>query len=97
MRAIDPETTAVMNPAAPKSSPTASDPLFVLMAAKVLNTSGLPFPNARKVTPVMLSLMPNIVAMVLRLMQKKSLAAMPMVLKSRPSHDISIMNARGFR
>jgi hypothetical protein len=95
MSAMDPDTTAVMKPAAPNSSPTARDPLFVLIAANVLNTSGLPLPKARKVTPAILSLMPIIVAMVLKLMQKKSLAAIPMVLNSSPSHDINIMNATG--
>jgi hypothetical protein len=43
----------------------------------------------------MLSLMPRILAMVLRFMQKKSLAAMPMVEKRRPSHRTSITKATG--
>jgi hypothetical protein len=96
MRAIDPATTDVMNTAAPMSSPTARLPLFVLMAANVENTSGLPLPKASSVTPAMLSLIPRMLAMVLRLMQKKSLAAMPMVENSSPSHEIKIMNATGF-
>jgi hypothetical protein len=95
-RAIDPATTAVMNPAAPINSPTARLPLFVLIAANVENTSGLPFPNARNVTPAMLSLMPRRFAIVLRLTQKKSLEAMPIVLKSRASHNTRIANAMGF-
>jgi hypothetical protein len=65
------------------------------MAAKVEKTSGLPFPNARNVTPAMLSLMPSIDAIVLRLMQKKSEAAMPIVVNSNPSHRDSIMKATG--
>ena len=93
--AIDPATTAVMNPAAPINSPTAKLPLCELIAAKVEKTSGLPFPNARNVTPAMLSLIPNIDAMVLRLMQKKSEAAMPIVVKSRASHSESMIKATG--
>jgi len=95
MRAIEPATTAVMKPAAPNNSPTAKLPLSVLMAAKVLNTSGLPFPNARNVTPAMLSLIPSILAIVLRFIQKKSLAAMPMVENSRPSHETRMMKLTG--
>ena len=95
--AMDPLTTAVMKPAAPNNSPTARLPLFVLIAANVEKTSGLPFPKARKVTPAMLSLKPSMVAMVLRLMQKKSLAAMPIVEKSSASHEIKMMNAIALR
>ena len=94
-KAIDPATTAVINPAAPISSPTARLPLFVFIAANVEKTSGLPFPKAKKVTPAMLSLIPRMFAIVLRFMQKKSLAAMPIVLKRRPSHSIRIMKASG--
>jgi hypothetical protein len=93
--AIDPATTAVMKPAAPISSPTARLPLCEFIAAKVEKTSGLPFPKARNVTPAILSLIPNIDAIVLRLMQKKSEAAMPIVVKSNPSHKESIMKAIG--
>ena len=56
----------------------------------------LPLPKARNVTPVMLSLSPRMLAMVLRLMQKKSLAAIPIALKRRPSHSTMIMKATGF-
>ena len=49
--AIEPATTAAIKEAAPISSPTASDPEFIFMAANVLKTSGDPLPNARKVTP----------------------------------------------
>lgn len=41
-----------MNEAAPINSPSANDPKFVCIALKVENRSGLPFPKARKVTPV---------------------------------------------
>lgn len=95
-KAMEPATIEVINPAAPRSSPTARLPLLELMAAKVENTSGLPFPNARNVTPVKLSLMPRMLAMVLRFMQRKSLAAMPMVLKSSASHSVMMVNASGF-
>jgi hypothetical protein len=95
-KAIDPATTAVMNPAAPISSPIAKLPLCEFIAANVEKTSGLPFPKARKVTPAMLSLMPNIDAIVLRLMQKKSDAAMPIVVKHSASHRESIMKATGW-
>lgn len=94
-KAIDPATTVVMKPAAPINSPTARLPLCDFIAAKVEKTSGLPFPKARKVTPAMLSLIPNMLAMVLRFMQKKSLAAIPIVLNRRPSHKTRIMKAIG--
>ena len=94
--AIAPDTTAVMKLAAPISSPTARLPLFLLMAAKVEKTSGLPLPKARNVTPVRLSLMPSNVAIVLKLMQRKSEAAIPIVLKSRLIHTTSIANPTGF-
>jgi hypothetical protein len=94
-KAIEPATTAVMNPAAPTSSPTARLAEFEFIAAKVEKTSGLPFPNARNVTPAMLSLMPSNFEIVLRLTQKKSLAAIPIVLKRSDSHSTSIINAKG--
>jgi hypothetical protein len=86
-----------MKPAAPNSSPTAKEPLLAPMAANVEKTSGLPLPKATKVTPATFSLRPNIAEMDSRFSQKKSLAAMPMVEKSRPSHDIRIVNATGFK
>jgi hypothetical protein len=95
-RAMEPATTAVMKQAAPISSPIARLAEFVDMAANVEKTSGLPFPNANNVTPAMLSLIPSELAMVLRLMQKKSLAAMPIVLNRRASHKTRITNATGF-
>jgi hypothetical protein len=94
--AIAPATTAVIKLAAPMSSPTAKLPLFVLIAAKVEKTSGLPLPNARKVTPARLSLKPSKCDIVLRFMQKKSLAAMPIVLKSRHSQSTMTVKATGF-
>jgi hypothetical protein len=94
-RAILPATTAVMKLAAPMSSPTAKLPLCVLMAAKVLNTSGLPFPKAKNVTPAKLSLIPRIDAIVLRFIQRKSEAAMPMVEKSMNIQRTRMMKARG--
>jgi len=93
---IEPAMTAVMKLAAPISSPTARLPLLVRMAAKVEKISGLPFPKAKNVTPARLSLIPRRRAMVLRLTEKKSLAAIPIVLKSSPSHSMIMMNATGF-
>ena len=83
---IEPTTHDVMNEAAPRSSPMARPPEFVLMAENVANTSGLPFPNARNVTPATLSSKPSICAMVLRFGQKKSEALMPSVEKRKTSH-----------
>jgi hypothetical protein len=91
-----PATTATMNPAAPINSPTARLPLLLLIAAKVENTSGLPFPKARKVTPVKLSLMPSMLAIVLKFMHRKSEAAIPIVLKRRLIHTTRMVNATGF-
>jgi len=96
MNAIEPAITAVMKLAAPISSPTARLPLLVFMAAKVEKMSGLPLPKAKNVTPARLSLRPRSLAIVLRLTEKKSLAAMPMVLKSNPSHNTIIAKATGF-
>jgi hypothetical protein len=95
-RAIDPATTAVMKQAAPINSPIAKLAEFVLMAANVENTSGLPLPKAKNVTPAILSLIPKRLAIVLRLTQKKSLAAIPMVLNRRASHNTIMQNATGF-
>jgi hypothetical protein len=93
--AIEPATTPVIKLAAPISSPTAILALLEPMAAKVLNTSGDPLPKARNVTPAKLSLRPRTVAIVLRLTLKKSLAAMPMVVKRRPSQSTRAVNAMG--
>jgi len=43
----------------------------------------------------MLSLMPKMLAIVLRFMQKKSLAAIPIVLKSKASHITRMTKATG--
>jgi hypothetical protein len=94
-RAIEPATTAVMKQAAPMSSPIARLAEFVFIAANVENTSGEPLPKAKNVTPAMLSLMPRSVEMVLRLTQKKSLAAIPMVLNRRASQRTRSTNANG--
>jgi len=48
------------------------------MAENVEKTSGLPFPNARKVTPAVVSLNPRYVAIVDKFGQKKSEATIPM-------------------
>jgi hypothetical protein len=85
-----------MKVAAPINSPIAKLPLFDRIAAKVEKTSGLPLPNARNVTPVRLSLNPRMLANVLRSIHRKSLAAIPIVLKSSDSQRINIMNATGF-
>ena len=95
-RAILPATTAVMKPAAPMSSPTARLPLCVLIAANVEKTSGLPLPKARNVTPVKLSLIPSTFAIVDRLIQRKSEAAIPIVLNSRLIHSTNMVKASGF-
>ena len=93
---MEPATTDVMKLAAPISSPMARLPLFERMAAKVEKTSGLPLPNARNVTPVRLSLKPNILASVLKSIHRKSLAAIPIVLKRSDSQRIKMRNANGF-
>lgn len=67
-----------------------------LIAAKVEKTSGLPFPKARKVTPVRLSLKPRKLANVLRSMHRKSLAAIPMVLNRRDNQNMIITKASSF-
>lgn len=41
-----------MNDAAPINSPSASEPKLECIALKVEKRSGLPLPNAKKVTPV---------------------------------------------
>lgn len=81
-----PTTQEVTNVAAPRSSPIASPPELVRIAEKVAKTSGLPFPNARNVTPATFSSRPSIRESVPRLGQKKSEALMPRVLKRKRSH-----------
>lgn len=84
-----------MKLAAPISSPMARLPLFDFIAAKVEKTSGLPLPKARNVTPVRLSLMPRTLAKVLKLIHRKSLAAIPIVLNSKDNHEIRMSKAIG--
>ena len=55
------------------------------MAENVANTSGLPFPNARKVTPATFSSRPRICERVPRFGQKKSEALIPSVLNMNSS------------
>ena len=83
-----------LNDAAPMSSPMASPNVPPFRAENVLNTSGLPFPNARKVTPAVLSFKPRTVAMVDKFGQKKSDAEMPMNEKrnARISRYPAVMN-----
>lgn len=56
---IEPTTQDTINVAAPRSSPTAKLPDCARIAENVENTSGLPFPNARKVTPATFSSRPS--------------------------------------
>lgn len=49
-----PATTLTIKEAAPINSPIASEPILERIALKVENKSGLPLPNAKKVTPVYL-------------------------------------------
>jgi hypothetical protein len=86
MIAIDPTTTDTINDAAPNNSPIARLPESAFIAEKVENTSGLPFPSARNVTPATFSSRPRISEMVARLGQKKSDALMPRVEKRKVSH-----------
>lgn len=73
----------VMNVAAPISSPTANPSVPSRTATNVEKTSGEPFPNARSVTPAVVSLRPRYADSVARLGQKKSLAVMEMEEKRR--------------
>jgi hypothetical protein len=73
-----------LNVAAPSNSPTASPNVPPFNAANVEKTSGLPFPNARKVTPAVDSLSPSTDAIVARFGQKKSDAQIPIKEKRKP-------------
>lgn len=73
----------VLKLAAPMSSPTASPNVPLLIAENVLNTSGLPLPKAKKVTPAVLSLNPKYAATVDKLGQKKSEADIPIKEKRK--------------
>jgi hypothetical protein len=61
-------------------------PLPAFIAEKVEKTSGLPFPNARKVTPATLWSKPRKFDMLARFGQKKSDADMPRVENRKVSH-----------
>ena len=95
MMHIDPMTTETMNDAAPSSSPIAKLPEFCRMAENVENTSGLPFPNARNVTPATFSSKPSSRARVARLGQKKSEALIPRVEKRKISHTRRLAKTNG--
>ena len=84
---IEPTTQDTMKDAAPSSSPIAKLPELARMAENVENTSGLPFPNARKVTPATFSSKPKSWAIVARLGVKKSEALMPRVENRKMSHS----------
>ncbi len=73
-----------LNVAAPSSSPTANPSVPPFSAANVENTSGLPLPNARNVTPAVDSFNPNTDAIVERFGQKKSDAQIPIKEKRKP-------------
>lgn len=92
---IEPTTQETMKDAAPRSSPMARLPELARMAEKVENTSGLPFPNARKVTPATFSSRPRNWAREARLGVKKSEALIPRVEKRNTSHIKRPVNASG--
>jgi hypothetical protein len=85
--------TLTMKEAAPISSPMASEPDPDLIAPKVEKTSGLPLPNARKVTPAVLSLKPKRAANVLKFGQKKSLATIPTQEKRKSIQTMMVKSA----
>lgn len=72
-----------LNDAAPMSSPIAKLNVPLLSAENVEKTSGLPFPNARNVTPAVDSFSPRYAAIVARFGQKKSEADIPMKEKRK--------------
>lgn len=80
-RAMDPATTAVMNDAAPMSSPMAILLLSSFIAANVEKISGLPLPRARRVTPAKVSFIRSPRAIELKLTEKKSPATVPKAVK----------------
>ena len=64
-------------------------------AEKVLKTSGLPLPKARKVTPAVDSLNPRYDAIVDRFGQKKSDAEIPMKENKKTSMRMSPVRMKG--
>ena len=95
MMHMEPTTQETMKDAAPKSSPMAKLPAFVRRAENVAKTSGLPLPNARKVTPATCSSRLRSCAIVAKLGQKKSEALMPRVENRKPSHSRKPRNTNG--
>lgn len=95
MMHMDPTTQETMKDAAPRSSPIAKLPELVRRAENVAKTSGLPFPNARKVTPATFSSRFNNCAMVAKFGQKKSEALIPRVENRKTSHKSRPMNTNG--
>ncbi len=87
MMHMEPTIQETMKDAAPKSSPIAKPPAFERRAENVANTSGLPFPNARRVTPATFSSRLRSCAIVAKLGQKKSEALMPRVENRKPSQS----------
>jgi hypothetical protein len=92
---IEPTTHETMKDAAPISSPMARPPDPARIALKVEKTSGLPFPNARNVTPATFSSNPSNCAMDARFGVKKSDALMPRVEKRKRSQTRRPVNMRG--
>src|SRR6266403_1880322 len=78
MMHMEPTTQETMKDAAPKSSPMAKLPAFARRAANVAKTSGLPFPNARKVTPATFSSRLRSCEIVAKLGQKKTERGRPL-------------------
>jgi hypothetical protein len=94
---IEPTTQDTMKDAAPSNSPIARLPELARMAENVEKTSGLPFPNARNVTPATFSSKPSSWANVARLGVKKSDALMPNVEKRNTSHTSRLTNTTGLK
>jgi len=95
MMHMEPTTHETMKDAAPKSSPMAKLPAFARRAENVAKTSGLPLPNARKVTPATFSSRFKSCAIVAKFGQKKSEALMPSVEKRKPSQSRRPRNTNG--
>ena len=95
MMHMEPTTQETMKDAAPKSSPMAKLPAFVRKAENVAKTSGLPLPNARKVTPATCSSRFKSCAIVAKLGQKKSEAVIPSVENRKPSQSRRPKNIKG--
>ena len=92
---IEPTTQETMKDAAPRSSPIAKLPELVRRAENVANTSGLPLPKARNVTPATFSSKFSSCAMVAKFGQKKSAALIPRVENKKISQKSRPMNTKG--